>query len=83
MPTSEEWEMAFAKLKDELCNGVAVKLPNPDTPFVVETDASVHDAGAVHLQSEGKTRTLLSFSAKRAMPLNVITSLMKVNCWQS
>ena len=51
---SEVLEMAFAKLKDELCDGGALKLPNPDKPFVVETDASIHAVGAVLLQSEGE-----------------------------
>ena len=51
---SEVWETAFAKLKDELCDGVAVKLANPDKPFVVEIDASIHAVGAVLLQREGE-----------------------------
>ena len=51
---TEVLETAFAKLNDELCDVVAVKLPNPDKPFVVETDASVHAIGAVLLQREGE-----------------------------
>ena len=39
---SEVLETAFAKLKDELCDGVAVKLSNLHRPFVVENDASIH-----------------------------------------
>ena len=54
VPASEVLEMAFANLKDELCDGVAVKLPNPDKSFVVETDASTHAVGAVLLQREGE-----------------------------
>ena len=52
VPASEVVESAFAKLKDDLCDGVTVKLPNPDKPFVVESHASVHAVGAVLLQSE-------------------------------
>ena len=51
---SEVLETAFAKLKDKLCDGVAVKLPNPDKPCVLETDASIHAVGAVLLQREGE-----------------------------
>ena len=51
---SEVLETAFAKVKDELCDGVDVKLLNPDKPFVVETDATIHAVGAVLLQREGE-----------------------------
>ena len=51
----EEQEMGFAKPKDELSDGFAVKLPNPHKTFFVETDASVHAVGAVVLPSEGET----------------------------
>ena len=51
---SEVVESAFGKQKDELCDGIAVNLPNPNKPFVVETDSSVHAAGAVLLQNEGE-----------------------------
>ena len=54
VPSSEVLEMAFAKLKDELCDGVAVMLPNADKPFVVETYASIHVIVAVLLQREGE-----------------------------
>ena len=49
---SEVLVWAFDMLKDELWDGVAIQLPNPDKPFVVETDASIHAAGAVLFQSE-------------------------------
>ena len=54
MTASELLETALAKLKDHLCDGVAVRLPNPDKPFVVETAASIDAVGAVLLQSEGE-----------------------------
>ena len=54
MTASEVLEMAFTKLTDELCDGVAVNLPNPDKPFVVEIDASLNAVGAVLLQIEGE-----------------------------
>ena len=46
--------MAFAKMKGELTDSVAVSLPNPDKPFVVETDSRIHADGAVLLQIEGE-----------------------------
>ena len=45
-------KMAFTTLKDEICDDVAVKLPNPDNPFVVETHASLHAFGTALLQRE-------------------------------
>ena len=76
-------ETAFAKLKDELCDGVALKLPNPDKPFVMDTYASIHAVGAVLLQSEGKSSTPRSFTVKHSMLLKAITPPTNVNCWQS
>ena len=51
---SEALKTAFLKLKDELCDGVAVKLQNPDKPFVVDTDPPIHAGGAVVRKSEGE-----------------------------
>ena len=51
---SEMLETAFAKLKDEPCDGIAVRLPNPDKPLIVETDASLYAVRAVLLQREGE-----------------------------
>ena len=51
---SDVLETAFAKLKDELCDGVEVKLPNPDKRFVVGNDGSIHAVGSVLLLSEGE-----------------------------
>ena len=54
-------ETAFAKLKGELCDSVALQLPNPHKPFVVQTDASIHAVGAVLLQSEGEQEYPMPF----------------------
>ena len=59
----EVFENAFAKLKGEFCDGVAVNLPNPDKPFVMDTYASIHAVGAILLQSEGKS-TPRAFTVK-------------------
>ena len=45
-------ETAFAKLKEELCDCVAVRLPNPDNPLLVDYASSIHAIGAVLLQTE-------------------------------
>ena len=45
-------DTAFAKLKGEICDSVALLLPNPDKHFVVETDESIHGFEAVLLQSD-------------------------------
>ena len=60
---SELVETDFRKLKDPLGDGVAVKLSNPDKPFVVETDERIPCLGAVLLQSEWeKLYAMLFFS---------------------
>ena len=46
LPTPE-LSGAFAKLKSDLCDSVALKLPNPEKPFLLETDASSVVVGAV------------------------------------
>ena len=68
-------EMAFAMLKDELCDGVTVKVPNPDKPFVLEKHASVDAVGAVLLQSEVEEEytTLFHSQAVNAAPRNYST----------
>ena len=50
----EVLETAFGKLKEELYDGVAVKLVNADQPSMVETDSRVLEVRAVLLQSDGE-----------------------------
>ena len=66
--SSEVLETAFAKLKGELCDSVALQLPNPDKLFVVETDASIHAVGAVLLQSEGEQEYSTLFYSQALNP---------------
>ena len=52
LPTSELSD-AYMRLKSDLCDSVALKLPNPEKPFVLETDASSVAVGAVLKQMDG------------------------------
>ncbi|GBG68765.1 hypothetical protein CBR_g3305 [Chara braunii] len=50
---TEECEAAVRKLKYALTHYEVLKLPDPDKPFVVTTDASQYGIGAVLVQKEG------------------------------
>ena len=43
----------FEKLKLAACRVPSIRIPNPDKPFILETDASIVAIGAV-LKQEGK-----------------------------
>ena len=45
-----EQDVAFAKLRELLCNPPVLKLPDFERPFVVDTDACKDTTGAVLLQ---------------------------------
>ena len=45
---------SFPKLNSYLCDSVALKLPNPEKPFLLETDASSVAVGAVLKQMDGE-----------------------------
>ena len=65
-------EPAFANFKEELCDGVAEGLSNPDKAFLVETGASIHAVEAVLLQIDGEKEysTLLYSQGLNACQLN-------------
>ena len=46
-----ELEEKFAQLKQELCDSIALRLPDPAKSFILETDASLIAVGAVLKQS--------------------------------
>ena len=46
--------MAFGKVKDELCEGFAVRLHNPDIRFVRETEGRIQAIGTVILKSDAE-----------------------------
>ncbi|GBG73683.1 hypothetical protein CBR_g17025 [Chara braunii] len=50
---TDECEAAFRHLKHALTHYEVLKLPDPDNPFIVTTDASQYGIGAVLAQQEG------------------------------
>ncbi|GBG91571.1 hypothetical protein CBR_g52605 [Chara braunii] len=52
-PWADECEAAFRHLKHALTHYKVLKLPDPDKPFIVTTDASQYGIGAVLAQQEG------------------------------
>ena len=44
-----EQDVAFAKLRELLCNPPVLKLPNFEKPLVIDTDACKDTTGAVFL----------------------------------
>ena len=59
---SDELRASFAALKKELCDSVSVRIPNPERPFIVETDASLIAVGAVLKQSDTEEYPTLFYS---------------------
>ena len=45
-----EQDVAFAKLRDLLCNPPAMKLPDFEKPFVIDTNVCKDATGAILLQ---------------------------------
>ena len=51
---TDKHQAAFDLLKDRLRNAPVLALPNPDLPYVVNTDASDYATGAVLQQDQGR-----------------------------
>ncbi|GBG67275.1 hypothetical protein CBR_g88564 [Chara braunii] len=69
LDTPWEWtgrcEAAFRQLKHALTHHEVLKLPDPDKPFVVTTDASQYGIGAVLAQQEGKKLRSVEYMSKK------------------
>ncbi|GBG83937.1 hypothetical protein CBR_g37809 [Chara braunii] len=69
LDTPWEWtgrcEAAFRHLKHALMHHEVLKLPDPDKPFVVTTDASQYGIGAVLAQQEGKKLRSVEYTSKK------------------
>ncbi|GBG74413.1 hypothetical protein CBR_g18824 [Chara braunii] len=61
----DECEAAFRHLKDALTHYEVLKLPDPDKPFVVTTDASQYGIGAVLAQQEGPKLRPVEYMSKK------------------
>ncbi|GBG70050.1 hypothetical protein CBR_g4878 [Chara braunii] len=62
---TEECEASFKKLKYALEHYEVLKLPDPDKPFVVTTDASQYGIGAVLAQQEGPKLRPIEYMSKK------------------
>ncbi|GBG86099.1 hypothetical protein CBR_g41001 [Chara braunii] len=69
LDTPWEWtgecEAAFRHLKHALTHYEVLKLPDPDKPFIVTTDASQYGIGAVLAQQEGPKLRPVEYMSKK------------------
>ncbi|GBG68793.1 hypothetical protein CBR_g3333 [Chara braunii] len=69
LDTPWEWtdkcEAAFRHLKHALTHYEVLKLPDPDKPFIVTTDASQYGIGAVLAQQEGPKLRHVEYMSKK------------------
>ncbi|GBG82833.1 hypothetical protein CBR_g36363 [Chara braunii] len=68
---TERCEAAFRHLKHVLMHYEVLKLPDPDKPFLVTTDASQYGIGAVLAQQEGKKLRPVEYMSKK-MPSEML-----------
>ncbi|GBG70309.1 hypothetical protein CBR_g6436 [Chara braunii] len=62
---TDECEAAFRHLKHALMHYEVLKLPDPDKPFIVTTDASQYGIGAVLAQQEGPKLRPVEYVSKK------------------
>ncbi|GBG92477.1 hypothetical protein CBR_g55628 [Chara braunii] len=62
---TDECEAAFRHLKHALTHYEVLKLPNPDKPFIVTTDASQYGIGVVLVQQEGPKLRPVEYMSKK------------------
>ncbi|GBG60105.1 hypothetical protein CBR_g3349 [Chara braunii] len=62
---TDECEAAFMHLKHALTHYEVLKLPDPDKPFIVTTDASQYGIGAVLAQQEGPKLRPVEYMSKK------------------
>ncbi|GBG59900.1 hypothetical protein CBR_g66705 [Chara braunii] len=68
---TEECEASFKKLKYALTHYEVLKLPDPDKPFVVTTDANQYGIGAVLAQQDGPKLRPVEYMSKK-MPSQIL-----------
>ncbi|GBG69398.1 hypothetical protein CBR_g4091 [Chara braunii] len=78
LDTQWEWtdrcEVAFRHLKHALMHHEVLKLPDPDKPFVVTTDASQYGIGVVLAQQEGKKLRPAEYMSKKMPSQKLVKS---------
>eukprot|EP00896_Chara_braunii_P023227 GBG81103.1 hypothetical protein CBR_g31779 [Chara braunii] len=62
---TDECEAAFKRLKHPLMNHEVLMVPDPQKPFIVTTDASHYDIGAVLAQQDGKKLRPIEYMSKK------------------
>lgn len=62
-----EQDTSFRRLKSAIAEGQVLILPNPNLPFVINTDASGFAVGAVLQQDQGKGLQPISFMSKKML----------------
>ncbi|GBG65069.1 hypothetical protein CBR_g49141 [Chara braunii] len=62
---TDECEVAFRHVKHALTHYEVLKLPDPDKPFIVTTDASQYGIGAVFAQQEGPKLRPVEYLSKK------------------
>ncbi|GBG74851.1 hypothetical protein CBR_g19364 [Chara braunii] len=67
-------EAAFEHMKNALTHHEVLKLPDPDKPSVVTTDASQYGIGAVLVQQEGKKLRSVEYISKKMPSQKLATS---------
>ncbi len=62
--TRDKQEQAFINLKDALCKAPVLAYPDPDFPYVVDTDASYLAIGAVLSQVQDGEEKVIMYGSK-------------------
>ncbi len=60
----DEQEQAFINLRDALCKALVLAYPDPDAPYVVDTDASNLAIGAVLSQVQDSEEKVIMYGSK-------------------
>ncbi len=60
----DQQEQAFINLKDALCKAPLLAYPDPNVPYVVDTDASNLAIGAVLSQVQDGEEKVIMYSSK-------------------
>ncbi len=69
----DEKEEAFIKLKETLCKAPVLAYPNPDVPYIVDTDASNLAIGTVPSQVHDSEENVIIYGSK---PYSRVTMTM-------